>query len=63
MGKKKAFPNRENHIINHNIKSKDKLGAGDFDSRGVFKDVEQESGTIRYLFRKDNLAALRVMIS
>ena len=62
MGKKKAFPNRENHIINRNIKSKDKLDAGDFDSQGMFKDVE-ESGTIRYLFWEDNLAALRVMIS
>lgn len=50
MGKNKAFPNRENHIINHNIKRRDKLGAGDFDPQAVFKDVKQESGTIRYLF-------------
>lgn len=36
MGKKKSFPNRENHII----KCKAELGAGDFDSWGVLEDAE-----------------------
>lgn len=52
MGKKKGL-SRENDIL----KSKAELGTEDFDSGGVFEDVEQESRTIRYLFWKDNIAS------
>ena len=52
MGKKKGL-SRENDIL----KSKAELGTEDFDSGGVFEDVEQESRTIRYLFWKDNVAS------